>query len=246
MRLLWGVTTTNSSRLWRPARRPAPLPWWALRCRSRDGASSRCWPSMLAVDAAGVRVAYRKTWLGGNERTRFHPGDGPTVLEVDGVAARDGHLQGHRHRPARGRDRGTGCRCLPRRARTPAAGAAGAGGSGRGHRPRLPSVRRLRELRRPDRGRLHRDGGSRPSTRPTASPSPAQGLPQEASSGRTSPETVPLTIGCRTKRGLQRQRRACAFHFGSRCGAAAGHCGMCGRFAACARRASRAQAVPRL
>ncbi len=45
---------------------------------------------MLAVDAAGVRVAYRKTWLGGNERTRFHPGDGPTVLEVDGVAARDG------------------------------------------------------------------------------------------------------------------------------------------------------------
>ncbi len=40
--------------------------------------------AMLAVDGAGARPAYRKTWLGGNEPMQFHPGDGPTVLEVDG------------------------------------------------------------------------------------------------------------------------------------------------------------------
>jgi predicted amidohydrolase len=40
--------------------------------------------AMLAVDANGVRVAYRKTWLGGAEPSRFTAGDGPTVLEVDG------------------------------------------------------------------------------------------------------------------------------------------------------------------
>jgi len=47
--------------------------------RSRDGIIA-----MLAVDGAGARTAYRKTWLDGNEPTQFHPGDGPTVLEVDG------------------------------------------------------------------------------------------------------------------------------------------------------------------
>jgi len=40
--------------------------------------------AMLAIDGAGARPAYRKTWLGGNEPTQFHAGDGPTVLEVDG------------------------------------------------------------------------------------------------------------------------------------------------------------------
>ncbi len=40
--------------------------------------------AMLAVDSTGVRVAYRKTWLGGEEPQRFRAGDGPTVLEVDG------------------------------------------------------------------------------------------------------------------------------------------------------------------
>jgi predicted amidohydrolase len=39
---------------------------------------------MLGVDIAGVRVVYRKTWLGGAEQLRFNPGAGPTVLEVDG------------------------------------------------------------------------------------------------------------------------------------------------------------------
>lgn len=36
------------------------------------------------VDDAGVRVAYRKRWLGGAEPARFTAGDGPVVLAVDG------------------------------------------------------------------------------------------------------------------------------------------------------------------
>ncbi len=38
----------------------------------------------LRVDGAGVRVAYRKTWVADREAARFVPGEGPTVLEVDG------------------------------------------------------------------------------------------------------------------------------------------------------------------
>jgi len=40
--------------------------------------------AMLRVEATGVHVAYRKTWLGDAESERFTRGDGPTVLEVDG------------------------------------------------------------------------------------------------------------------------------------------------------------------
>jgi predicted amidohydrolase len=40
--------------------------------------------AILQVDAAGARIAYRKSWLGGAEPARFRPGDGPTVLTVDG------------------------------------------------------------------------------------------------------------------------------------------------------------------
>jgi predicted amidohydrolase len=40
---------------------------------------------MLAVDGAGARVAYRKAHPGGDETARFRPGDGPRVLELDGV-----------------------------------------------------------------------------------------------------------------------------------------------------------------
>ncbi|MEZ0240839.1 MAG: carbon-nitrogen hydrolase family protein [Chloroflexota bacterium] len=39
---------------------------------------------MLAIDDGGVRVAYRKVWLGGDEPGRFSPGRAPVVLEVDG------------------------------------------------------------------------------------------------------------------------------------------------------------------
>jgi predicted amidohydrolase len=38
--------------------------------------------AVLRVDAAGARVVYRKTWLGGAEPDRFAVGDGPTVIEL--------------------------------------------------------------------------------------------------------------------------------------------------------------------
>jgi len=40
--------------------------------------------AVLQVDAAGVRVAYRKSWLGEAEAERFSAGPGPTVLALDG------------------------------------------------------------------------------------------------------------------------------------------------------------------
>jgi predicted amidohydrolase len=40
--------------------------------------------AMLAVSSTGVRVLYRKRWLGEEECIRFSAGDEPTVLEVDG------------------------------------------------------------------------------------------------------------------------------------------------------------------
>jgi predicted amidohydrolase len=40
--------------------------------------------AMLAVEATGARVVYRKMWLGGSEPDRFAPGPAPAVLEVDG------------------------------------------------------------------------------------------------------------------------------------------------------------------
>ena len=39
---------------------------------------------ILAIDGAGVRIAYRKMWLGGPEPDHFVPGTAPAVLEVDG------------------------------------------------------------------------------------------------------------------------------------------------------------------
>ncbi|MGS2618203.1 carbon-nitrogen hydrolase family protein [Micromonospora sp. LZ34] len=38
----------------------------------------------LAVDATGVRVAYRKMWLGAAEAGRFSPGPAPAAVTVDG------------------------------------------------------------------------------------------------------------------------------------------------------------------
>ncbi len=38
----------------------------------------------LRVDGAGVTVAYRKAFLGGDEPARFSPGDGPVAIDVDG------------------------------------------------------------------------------------------------------------------------------------------------------------------
>lgn len=38
----------------------------------------------LRVDGTGVTVVYRKSWLHGDEFTRFTPGSGPSTIDVDG------------------------------------------------------------------------------------------------------------------------------------------------------------------
>jgi predicted amidohydrolase len=49
-----------------------------------DGPGGRPHIAILAVDGAGVTVAYRKMWLGGSEPTRFAAGTKPAKLEIDG------------------------------------------------------------------------------------------------------------------------------------------------------------------
>jgi predicted amidohydrolase len=39
---------------------------------------------VLLVSPSGAKVAYRKSYLGGDEPTRFSPGNGPAALEIDG------------------------------------------------------------------------------------------------------------------------------------------------------------------
>ncbi len=46
--------------------------------------AGRVFIGLLAIEGAGVRVAYRKMWLGGAETERFSPGPAPAVIEVDG------------------------------------------------------------------------------------------------------------------------------------------------------------------
>jgi predicted amidohydrolase len=48
------------------------------------GPAARPSIGVLAISAAGVRVAYRKLWLGAEESDRFDPGTEPQVLQVDG------------------------------------------------------------------------------------------------------------------------------------------------------------------
>jgi len=48
------------------------------------GEAGRPHIAVLAVDGAGITVAYRKLWLGSAEAERFGPGDKPAVLDVDG------------------------------------------------------------------------------------------------------------------------------------------------------------------
>ena len=48
------------------------------------GETGRPHIAVLAVDGAGITVAYRKLWLGPAEAGRFAPGDKPAVLDVDG------------------------------------------------------------------------------------------------------------------------------------------------------------------
>jgi predicted amidohydrolase len=39
---------------------------------------------LLAIDGTGIRIAYRKRFLGGAEPQRFLPGTAPVVMEIDG------------------------------------------------------------------------------------------------------------------------------------------------------------------
>jgi predicted amidohydrolase len=50
---------------------------------SAGGSGDRC-IGILAVDASGARIAYRKMWLGGAETGLFASGDQPSVIDVDG------------------------------------------------------------------------------------------------------------------------------------------------------------------
>jgi predicted amidohydrolase len=49
-----------------------------------DGEAGLSHIAMLAVEGTGVSVAYHKVWVSTTESTRFAPGSGPAVLEVDG------------------------------------------------------------------------------------------------------------------------------------------------------------------
>lgn len=49
-----------------------------------EAESDRLCIATLRIDAGGVSVAYRKSWLHGDEFVRFTPGSGPTTTEVDG------------------------------------------------------------------------------------------------------------------------------------------------------------------
>jgi predicted amidohydrolase len=49
-----------------------------------NGDAGRSHMAMLAVDATGAAVVYRKMWLHESEAERFTPGGEPAVLQVDG------------------------------------------------------------------------------------------------------------------------------------------------------------------
>jgi predicted amidohydrolase len=48
------------------------------------GSESKTYIGVLRIDATGVIPAYRKCFLGGEEPAHCVPGDGPSVIEVDG------------------------------------------------------------------------------------------------------------------------------------------------------------------
>jgi predicted amidohydrolase len=49
-----------------------------------EGPDGKVHIGTLTVRATGTEVAYRKSYLGGDEPKRFSPGDGPMALHVDG------------------------------------------------------------------------------------------------------------------------------------------------------------------
>lgn len=53
-------------------------------CLALVGAPAEGFLAVLAVDGSGVRIAYRKIYLGDDEARHFKPGPEPVVLELDG------------------------------------------------------------------------------------------------------------------------------------------------------------------
>jgi predicted amidohydrolase len=49
-----------------------------------EGEAGRSHIAMLLVSAASVGIAYRKSYLGGDEPARFAPGGGPVAIDLDG------------------------------------------------------------------------------------------------------------------------------------------------------------------
>lgn len=78
------VVSVQDSRLMPIAEACAATGTLALAGAPVDGVAGRPHIAMLAIDASGVRVAYRKVWLGSAEAGRFAAGSEPVVLDVDG------------------------------------------------------------------------------------------------------------------------------------------------------------------
>lgn len=147
--------------------------------------------AMLAVGGAAARPAYRKTWLGGNEPTHFRPGDGRTVLEVDGwrlglgICGDTGATQHVAGIAALNVDAYLAGRYTSRRSsqsKRPGPSSSPAP-AGRSSSSPASTARRVTSSPRRQEGRR--------STRRKALPSPAPDRTKEASSGPPSRETVP-------------------------------------------------------
>ena len=78
------AVTTRDPRLLPLAEVCAAAGVLALAGAPVPGEAGRPHIAMLAIDRAGITVAYRKMWLARAESTRFAPGDKPAVLEVGG------------------------------------------------------------------------------------------------------------------------------------------------------------------
>jgi predicted amidohydrolase len=49
-----------------------------------EGEDAKAHIATLRMSSAGAEIAYRKSYLGGDEPARFAPGDGPVAIDVDG------------------------------------------------------------------------------------------------------------------------------------------------------------------
>ena len=73
------IPTAPTSRCWSP-----PTGSVALVGAPLHDPDGRTYIATLAVTGSGVAIAYRKVWLGSEERQRFDPGEQAAVYDVDG------------------------------------------------------------------------------------------------------------------------------------------------------------------